>query len=241
MSEFENDVIFDSEYDDSLVLTGLDSIEEQEELLGRLWRNPKTRRRVVRKMFSPRRAPSQGRMSSRDDFQRRFSQLPVDTRKGLLNRSKQLVDTALYVTKEISGSKMAKMLQDDDNKVIGKSNISGGKLEKGNFFTIKGIQLMYGVAAETEDYKNVNFGVLPDFIRNGEFEFVANGSILIPSMSLEIFNTAGMNIRTGYFELVNPKMIETQQPMDLEIEWGANAPDRTYMKAVLHGTSSSKY
>jgi hypothetical protein len=241
MSEFENDVIFDSEYDDSLVLTGLDSIEEQEELLGRLWRNPKTRRRVVKKMFSPRRAPAQGRMNSRDDFQRRFAQLPVDTRKGLLNRSKQLVDTALYVTKEISGSKMAKMLQDDDNKVIGKSNISGGKLEKGNFFTIKGIQLIYGVAAETEDYKNVNFGVLPDFIRNGEFEFVANGSILIPSMSLEVFNTAGMNIRTGYFELVNPKMIETQQPMDLEIEWGANAPDRSYLKAVLHGTSSSKY
>jgi hypothetical protein len=241
MSEFESDVIFDSEYDDSLVLTGLDSIEEQEELLGRLWRNPKTRRKVVKKMFSPRRTPSQGRQSSRDDFQRRFAQLPVDTRKGLLNRSKQLVDTALYLSREISGNRVVKMLQDDDNKVIAKSNISGGKLEKGNFFTLKGIQLLYGVAGETEDHKDVNFGILPDFIRNGEFEFVANGSILIPSMSLEVFNTTGMNLRTGYFELVNPKMIETQQPMDFEIEWGANAPDKSYLKAVLYGTSVAKY
>ncbi len=244
MSEFneaEYDAIFDSEYEDSLVLSGLDSIEDQEELLGRIMRNPRRRRRMAKKIFSPMQRIIGGRTSSRDDFQKRFKQLPSDTRKSLLNRQKQLVDTALYIVKDVSGNKIVKMLQDDDNKVISKSNVSGGKLEKGNFFTLKGIQLMYGVAGVDEDYKDVNFGVLPDFVRNGEFEFVANGSILIPSMSLEVFNTSGMSHRLGYFELVNPKMIETQQPMDFEIEWGANAPDKSYLKAVLYGTSVAKY
>ena len=243
MSEFnemEYDSIFDSEYDDSMVLTGLDAIDEQEELLGRIMRNPKARRKLVKKVFSPKPVVTTGSASSRDDFQKRFKQLPVDTRKQLLNKQKQLVDTALYIVKEVSNNKIVKILQDDDNKVIAKSNISGGKLEKGNFFTIKGIQLLYGVAGDTEDYKHVNFGILPDFIRNGEFEFVANGSILIPSMSMEVFNTVGMNIRMGYFELVNPKMIETQQPMDLEMEWGENAPAKAFVKAVLYGTSVAK-
>jgi hypothetical protein len=244
MSDYNDnnyDAIFDSEYEDSLVLTGLDSIDEQEELLGKIMRNPKRRRKLAKKVFSPKTTVVGGNSTSRDDFQKRFKQLPSETRTQLLNKQKQLVDTGLYVVKEVSNNKIVKMFQDDDNKVIAKSNVSGGKLEKGNFFTVKGIQLLYGVAGVDEDYKHVNFGILPDFIRNGEFEFVANGSILIPSMSLEVFNTTGMNRRMGYFELVNPKMIETQQPMDLEMEWGENAPAKAYIKAILHGTSVAKY
>jgi hypothetical protein len=237
-----DDNIFDSEYDDTLTLTGVDDEEQQEELLGRIWRHPRSRKRFVRNMFNRhRRMPIVGRTSSRDDFQRRFKQLPKDTRRGLLKKQKQLVDTTLYVVKEISGSKIIKMFQDDDNKIVTLSNISGGKLEKGNFMTLKGIQLLYGVADKDQDYRTVNFGMLPDFIRNGEYEFTANGSILIPSRSLEVFDTTGMQIRKGYNELVNPKMLETQQPMEFEAEWAAHAPERAYLKIILHGTSVAKY
>jgi len=239
--EFDNDALFDSEYDDALTLTGIDDESQQEELLGRLWRNPRSRRKIVRKVFRPKAAVSTGNTTSRDDFQRRFKQLPAATRQGLLKKQKQLVDTTLYVVKEISGSKIVKMFQDDDNKIVSMSNISGGKLEKGNFMTLKGVQLLYGVAPEGEDYKKVNFGVIPDFIRNGEYEFTANGSILIPSRSLEVFDTTGMQIRRGYNELVNPKMLETQQPLEFEAEWGSHAPDRAYLKIIMHGTSVAKY
>ena len=233
-----NDVLY-NEYND---FEGLDNIGEQEDLLGRIWKNPQKRRQLVRKVFNTRLQHAGGQSTSRDDFQKRFKQLPEETKQGLLNKQKQLVDTAFYVVKDISNSKIVKMLKDDDNKVVAMSNISGGKLEKENFFTLKGIQLLYGVAGLQEDFKNVNFRVLPDFIRNGEFEFTANGSILIPAMSCEVFNTTRMsNIRMGYFELVNPKMIEPQQPMDLEVEWESNAPERTWMKVVLIGTSVAKY
>ena len=241
LDEFDNDELFDSEYDDVLTLTGVEDEAEQEELLGRIWRHPRRRRRFVKNVFK-RSVPNYGgRTSSRQDFQKRFKQLPKDTRKGLLNKQKQLVDTTIYVIKDISKGKIVKMFQDDDNKIVGMSNLSGGKLEKGNFMTLKGIQLLYGVAKEGEDYKTVNFDMLPDFIRNGEYEFTANGSVLIPSRSLEVFDTTNMQIRKGYNELVNPKMLETQQPVEFEAEWASHAPERAYLKIILHGTSVAKY
>ena len=239
--EFDNDELFDSEYDDVLTLTGVEDEAEQEELLGRIWRNPRRRRRLVKNIFKRSVPNYRGRTSSRQDFQKRFKQLPKATRKGLLSKQKQLVDTTIYVIKDISKGKIVKMFQDDDNKVVGMSNLSGGKLEKGNFMTLKGMQLLYGVAPEGEDYKSVNFGMLPDFIRNGEYEFTANGSVLIPSRSLEVFDTTNMQIRKGYNELVNPKMLETQQPLEFEAEWASHAPERAYLKIILHGTSVAKY
>ena len=239
--EFDNDELFDSEFDDVLTLTGIEDEEEQEELLGRLWRSKRGRRKIRKRMF---RRPSPifgGKTSSRQDFQRRFKQLPKDTKRGLLKKQKQLVDSTVYVVKEISKGKLVKMFQDDDNKVVGMSNLSGGKLEKGNFMTLKGIQLLYGVVPEGKDYKSINFGMLPAFIRNGEYEFTANGSVLIPSRSLEVFDTTNMKIRLGYNELVNPKMLETQQPLEFEAEWGEHAPDKAYLKIILHGTSVAKY
>lgn len=238
--EFDDDGLFDSEYDNALVLAGAKTKAQQEELLGRILRKPSSRLRLLRQAFKPPQVSSANN-TSRDDFQRRFKQLPEDTREGLVSKRKQLVDTTLYIVKDISGSKIIKMFQDDDNKIVCMSNISGGKLEKGNFMTLKGIQLLYGVAPEGEDYKKVNFGIIPDYIRNGEYEFTANSSILIPSRSLEVFDTTGMQGRRGYNELANPKMLETQQPLEFEAEWASHAPERAYLKIILHGTSVAKY
>jgi hypothetical protein len=44
--------------------------------------------------------------------------------------------------------------------------------------------LLAGTAAEGENINDVNFAVLPDFIRNGEFEFNANGSYSHPKCLL---------------------------------------------------------
>ena len=242
MADEFDDEIFDNEFEDEvLTLTGLEDENEQEELLGRIWRNPRRRRRLVRSMFRRNRPVYSRRTSSRQDFKSRFKMLPKATRHGLLKKQKQLVDTTIYVVKEISSGKIVKMFQDDDNKVVGLSNLSGGKLEKGNFMTLKGIQLLYGVAPKDKDWKDVNFGMLPDFIRNGEYEFKANGSVLIPSRSLEVFNTDKMSKRIGYNELVNPKMLEPQQALEFEAEWATHAPENAYLKIIMHGTSVAKY
>jgi hypothetical protein len=166
--------------------------------------------------------------------------LPSEIQRGLANHSLQAVDTALYVVKSITGSKVIKMFKDDDNKVVGISNISSGKLEKGNFFLLYGMQLLAGVAEGTETAPDVAFNVIPDYVRNGEFEFKANGTVLVPNTSNEVFFTEGKDIFKGLYILDNPKVIKDQQSIEFNLEWGSNAPDKSYLKAILRGTSVIK-
>jgi hypothetical protein len=86
----------------------------------------------------------------------------------------------------------------------------------------------------------VNYDVIPDFVRNGEFEFKANGTVLIPNTSCEVFQTEGKDIFKGLFVLDNPKMIRDQQSIEFNIEWSANAPSYSYLKAILRGTAVIK-
>ncbi|WP_296682136.1 hypothetical protein [Flavobacterium sp.] len=177
---------------------------------------------------------------SRAEFEKRISMLPKEIQVGLANQSLQAVDTAYYVVKTISGSKVIKMFKDDDNKVVGSSNISSGKLEKGNYFLLYGLQLLGGVGDNNDSPGSVNYDVVPDYMRNGEFEFKANGTVLVPNTSCEVFQTTGKDTFKGLWILDNPKIIRDQQSIELNIEWSANAPQNSYLKAILRGTAVIK-
>jgi hypothetical protein len=177
---------------------------------------------------------------SRAEFEKRISMLPKEIQVGLANQSLQAVDTAYYVVKTISGSKVIKMFKDDDNKVVGSSNISSGKLEKGNYFLLYGLQLLGGVGDNNDTPGSVNYDVVPDYLRNGEFEFKANGTVLVPNTSCEVFQTTGKDTFKGLFVLDNPKIIRDQQSIELNIEWSSNAPQNSYLKAILRGTAVIK-
>jgi hypothetical protein len=179
---------------------------------------------------------------SRQDFESRISLLPRDVQKGLASKSLQSVDISYYAVKDITNSKVVKMLRDDDNKSVGYTNISSAKLEKGAFFLLHAIRLTYGVADQgVSNPLSVNFGQAPDYIRNGEFEFKANGAVLIPNTSLEVFNTSGnARLVTGTYILDNPKLIRDQQTIEFNLEWGNNAPQGAYLKVILIGTTVVK-
>lgn len=179
---------------------------------------------------------------SRQDFESRISLLPRDVQKGLASKSLQSVDISYYAVKDITNSKVVKMLRDDDNKSVGYTNISSAKLEKGAFFLLHAIRLTYGIADQGANTPlNVNFALTPDFIRNGEFEFKANGAVLIPNTSLEVFNTKGNNrLVEGTYILDNPKLIRDQQTIEFNLEWGTNAPQSAYLKMILIGTTVVK-
>ena len=178
-------------------------------------------------------APSRG---SRGELEKRIHMLPKEIQEGLARQTLQAVDAAYYVVKDISGSKVQKMLKDDDNKVVGMSNISSAKLEKGNMFLLNGLTLLAGTAGDGETAMDVNFTVIPDYLRNGEFEFIANGATLIQNASNELFNTTGQVIPVGHYNLDNPKLIKDQQTIEFNLEWGSNAPASTFVKAILRGT-----
>jgi len=200
-----------------------------------------TKKKFFRKMQMQSRVQTTATSSrSRAEFEKRIHLLPSEIQKGLGNQSLQAVDTALYVVKDIATSKVVKLFRDDDNKIVGTSNISSGKLEKGNFFLLYGIQILSGIPDEDKTAGEIDFNVLPAYLRNGEFEFKANGTVLIPLTSNEVFFTDGKNITKGLYVLDNPKVIKDQQPIELNMEWPVNAATGTHMKALLWGTSVIK-
>jgi hypothetical protein len=218
--------------------TLLGAISEDELLTALEGATPQAKRsfaKSVKAMASKTRmvAPSRG---SRGELEKRIHMLPSEIQEGLAKQTLQAVDAAYYVVKDISGSKVQKLFKDDDNKVVSQSNLSSAKLEKGNMFMLSGLTLLAGVAADGESFGDVNFGVLPDYLRNGEFEFNANGTTLIQNASCELFNTTGQNIPVGHYVLDNPKLIKDQQTIEFNLEWATNAPVRSYIKAIMRGT-----
>lgn len=217
--------------------TLLGAVSEEELVMAMETATPTAKKnfaRTIRQFAKNRNAlPSQG---SRGELEKRLHLLPKEIQEGLARQTLQAVDAAYYVVKDISGSKVQKILKDDDNKVVGMSNISSAKLEKGNHFLLHGLTLLSGVAGTDETASDVNFGVLPDYLRNGEFEFIANGTTLIQNASCEVFNTSGQNVPVGHYRLDNPKLIKDQQTIEFNLEWGANAPASTFIKAILRGT-----
>lgn len=219
----------------------LGAISEDDFLQALELSGPNDKKKLFRKMQNQSRAVSTATGSrSRAEFEKRISLLPKEIQQGLASQSLQAVDTAYYVVKTISGSKVIKMFKDDDNKVVGTSNISSGKLEKGNYFLLYGIQLLGGVGDSADSAGTVNYDVIPDYVRNGEFEFKANGTVLIPNTSCEVFQTEGKDIFKGLFVLDNPKIIRDQQSIEFNVEWSANAPSNSYLKAILRGTAVIK-
>ena len=213
----------------------------EDELLGALDKAPTQERKAFMRKLKGRKenAGAAGGRDSRSEFERRINMLPKEIQDGLANKTLQAVDAAYYVTKNVSNNKIIKVLKDDDTKIVAVSNISGGKLEKGNVMLLSGIILLASVGvAKVEDAK---FDILPDVIRNGEFEFKANGTTLVPITSCEAFNTTGTTRQKGFYKLDNPKIIFDQQAMELNVEWGSNAPADTFVKAMLVGTAVIKY
>jgi hypothetical protein len=210
-----------------------------DELLGALEAaTPLQRKAFLQRIKKPKIIPS-GKSDSRGEFEQRINLLPKEIQQGLASKNLQAVDAAYYVTKSVSGNKIIKMLKDDDTKIVGISNISGGKFEKGNVMLLSGIVIVASVGVvKGEEGK---YDVLPDAIRNGEFEFKANGTTIVPITSLEVFNTIGTTRQRGYYKLDNPKMIYDQQSMELNLEWGSNAAADTFVKAILIGTAVTKY
>lgn len=221
----------------------LGAISDDELLMALEGASPTAKKNFAKtvKQFAKQRnqAPSRG---SRGELEKRLHMLPKDIQEGLAKQTLQAVDAAYYVVKDISDSKVQKLLKDDDNKVVGLSNISSAKFEKGNFFLLNGLTLLAGTADTVagETAFDVNFTILPDYIRNGEFEFIANGTTLIQNASCELFNTSGQVVPVGHYRLDNPKLIKDQQTIEFNIEWGSNAPASTFIKAILRGTVITK-
>jgi hypothetical protein len=230
--------ILESDYDDAM----LASISE-DEIAGLLEAAPRaTKKKLAKKVKSS--ATRQNLMvsssptNSRGELLRRFGHLPKDIQDGLNKRQLQASDGVLYAIKYVGGAKSVKMFKDDDNKVTGLCNISSGKLERGSFFLLNEIILLSGnVANDGDTGTTATFHVIDSAIRNGEMELRIKGSSVLSALSTEVFNTTGNRSgHTGLYKLDNPKLINEQQAIEVNLEWANPAPTRMWVKVLLKGT-----
>ena len=240
------------------ILQGLGSLDAVT-IANRLSQAPELAKKLVLQAQANKTITSKG---SRAEFEARLSNLDPKIQQGLLSGGKQLVEAALYFLKPSGSNTTLRMISDDDKRIAGICNLSGGKLENDEPFLLSGILLLTGVASGTNqaDGKACDFGLIARNLRNGEFEFKANGKTLIPFTSNELFVThrtvnslvdvdgtgTGANAATavaigeankvGMYKLHNPKLIRSLTPMEFNLEWGLPLDNNTWIKLVLLGT-----
>jgi hypothetical protein len=218
-------------------ISGL-SVEKTAELLGELTMLPASTQAAWLKKIGGRQGTNDV-SGSRGELMKRIALLPADIQNGLLTKRLQLADTRFYQVKSVAGLKTIKMFENTDNKKAGLGNIANAKLEKDNYFILTGIILLTGVDPEKA---HVAFDLIPDVIRNGEFQFEVNTKKMVGQIDNEVFNTAGRNdVLKGFYKLDNPKMVEPQVDIALNVDFADVAAANTWMKAVLVGSSVIPY
>jgi len=229
------------EYSNAGALIGVDGLDDVE-LLGALRRmNPVKRQKTVNKLANTG-ASSRG---SRAEFEKHFSQMPSHIKDGIANGTLRLADAIIYSIKPVN-SKTIKLFETQDDKEVGLSSISNGKLPKNSAFLVSGIYLLAGVSTDaTKDkVKATNYIGLETFpaIANGELELKANKKIILPETSTVLWKTASYHqVPIGYYKLANPRPIDDDVPIELTLTLGTidGIPANTYVYAGLQGTIST--
>jgi hypothetical protein len=131
MSNFANELDLD--------LVGVDEnyiLDQMDEIMG-LGRgvsrsNPQAKKlaQIIAKKSS-RKVISTNNLTGKAEFEKRFSMLDDIVRKELTDGKKHIVDSALYSIVEMSALTNKELMSNGDDKVEGKTNINGRKLEAG--------------------------------------------------------------------------------------------------------------
>ena len=70
------------------------------------------------------------------------------------------------------------------------------------------VRVELGFTKNLGNFENIKVSIaVEDYVRDGEFEFKANGTVLIPNTSCEVFQTTGKDTFKGLWVLDNPKII----------------------------------
>lgn len=180
-------------------------------------------------------------MTSRGWFELKKAELPKDVQEALAKGTMQSVDQVLYATKSIAGNSVINLFSPSDDKVVGKSNVNGAKLDAGDYFLATAVAIDFGTFTDepsdstfSEDYTSA--------IKNGEFEFKVGSTSLVPdALSMEAFNQEGViTKRSHLFTLDNPKWIVPQQEIKPRLTLVTAGGANEAVKITIFGTKVAK-
>jgi len=127
---------------------------------------------------------------------------------------------------------------------------------------LSGISLLGGIAKTPNQagVQSCRYGELPDVVLNGIFELKANGKTLSRIMSCEVFRTfqskdvnytadkygygygiSTSSSRLNCYKLDNPKLIDPQQLIEMNITTAAATEQNTALKLILWGSIVTTY
>lgn len=234
-----NNVLNDA---DVLNTIGFAPLDQQEALMGAIMKiaSPAQKQAAMAKVLRPVNV-NETTMTSRGQAMSRMGALPVEIQRGLVEKRLQFADTRFYVVKAANAVTSIRMIQSSDVKAPGVTNINNGKLEKDNYFLLTGLILLSAVAA---DPLNAAFDTVALAIANGDFEFKAAGNkyLLPKDSSCQVFDTNNRtDIENGLFKLDNPKWIEPQVDIEMNIRFSQATAANTNLKFVMVGVSVINY
>lgn len=107
-------------------------------------------------------------------------------------QNKRFIDAVIYKSLTISGLNRVEVFKANDDLEIGITNINGGRLPKGEPFTVTGMVMLSSIAGgvEWDDIKKSKFGIIHEHIRNGHFSLKIGGDqIVAERINNEVFVT----------------------------------------------------
>ena len=238
------------------VLLGIDDTE-----LGRL---VKKQASTIKKQVAN---PSSASRGSRGEMMDKISLIEdKEIARDLGKHRRHIADSVIAISKLATSNgdptSNIKMITDGDNKVVGLSDLNFGRFEKDEYFLLSGISLMGGIAktANNAGVQGCRYGELPDSVLNGIFELKANGKTLNRIISCEVFRTFqsrevdhtadkygfaySVTVNTPHFnyhKLDNPKLIDPQQLIEMNITTAVATEQNTALKLILWGSIITTY
>lgn len=208
------------------------SSEDQASLLGELGKMPHSAKKIaiVKKIAAtPTAIPGN---NSRAEFQRRKALLPKEIQDALNAGRAQLVDAVYYWHKVAAGVSSKKMILAADTEAAGVTNVNNAKLPKDYWFLLDSIILQSGVHATLS---TTAFADIAAAIANGEFELKADGKLVMPRQSCEIFKR-GTSEKAGLYKLENPKLIEPEKVLECELTFSEATAANTNLRLAFKGS-----
>ncbi len=160
----------------------------------------------------------------------RLQLLPEDAQIELVKGRTQLVDSFIYVTRNLSNISNGELVLTDRGAKVGRSNLSNGKYDYN--FTLTGVQLLYDAQNEFGKFEDD----LPEGIRNGELLISHNGKKISSPMVLNVLasqNGYPVNSRFNFLKLNNPKMLLAHK--DFSINLSLAKQETGFIKVILYG------